>query len=162
MSQDIKTSVEQYIANCNVSVAPYLLGEVTRDKWVCDHWKVTIKNKGNVSEVFDYYTGVGLRKPAKGAPPAPKCMKRTIAYVDWEKLNLKPVNPHPADILYCLLSDAEAIDMSFSNWCDSFGYDEDSRKAFDTYTQCGNIGKQIRKVFSHKQVVELRQMLQNY
>lgn len=161
MSQDIKNNVEQYLFTCNVSVQARLLGEVERDKWVCDHWKVTIKTHGE-TELFNYYTGTGHRKLIKGALPAPKCGKNAIAYIEWEKRNLKPVNPHPADILYCLLSDAEAIDTSFSNWCDHFGYDEDSRKAFDTYTQCGNIGKQIRKVFSHKQVIELRQMLQDY
>lgn len=44
--------------------------------------------------------------------------------------------------LYCFLSDCIIGKDSFENFCDKFGYDEDSRKAFQTYRACAtSLGK---------------------
>lgn len=74
----------------------------------------------------------------------------------------KPVNPTAADVLYCLLSDAEACDMSFSDWCDTFGADSDSIKALSTYQACERAGRELSRTFNHARVAELRAILQNY
>jgi len=44
--------------------------------------------------------------------------------------------PTAAEVLSCLLSDSQAIDQTFEEWCDNFGYDPDSRAAEATFLAC--------------------------
>lgn len=53
--------------------------------------------------------------------------------------------PTPADVLSCLLSDAEAASESFEDFCSSFGYDSDSRKAERTYRQCEKLAPRVKR-----------------
>lgn len=47
-----------------------------------------------------------------------------------------PIPPALADVLYSLLSDADAGSRTFNEFCDDYGYDADSRRALDTYLEC--------------------------
>ncbi|MCP4307339.1 MAG: hypothetical protein GY788_21205 [bacterium] len=38
-------------------------------------------------------------------------------------------DPNAASVVDCLISDASALDQSFEDWADDYGYDTDSRKA---------------------------------
>lgn len=51
----------------------------------------------------------------------------------------------PAQVLDALISDANAYDeaQSFEDFCATFGYDEDSRKAEKLYRECGEISKKL-------------------
>lgn len=80
-------------------------------------WRAWVNN-----ESFKYFTGSGLVNP-----------------------NGRPKPPTLDDVLYALVSDAEACDMSFDDWCSSFGYDTDSRKALDTYLACQRNATKLRK-----------------
>lgn len=53
--------------------------------------------------------------------------------------------PTAADVLSCLVSDADALDYSFEEWCGNFGYDTDSRTAEKTYKACCKSGMKTRK-----------------
>lgn len=86
-------------------------GESKANGWHCDRWNVDLIN-GRTEETTEYKTGLGLRKLTK------------------------PVKPENADILYCILGNAKANQMSFNEWCDAFGYDNDSIKAESIYRQC--------------------------
>lgn len=44
--------------------------------------------------------------------------------------------PTPADVLYCLVSDARAGRESFDDFCGDFGYDADSRRAEAVWRAC--------------------------
>jgi len=57
--------------------------------------------------------------------------------------NVEP--PKLDDVLYCLVSDAEAENMGFADWCDNFGYDTDSRSALATYLECQETASKLRK-----------------
>jgi hypothetical protein len=70
--------------------------------------------------------------------------------------------PCAASVFYCLILDSNAIDQSFSDWCDCFGYDDDSISAFNTYQKCCNIAKQMNTVFSRNQIETLKTMLRDY
>ena len=48
----------------------------------------------------------------------------------------KPKQPSLDDVLHSLVMDAEAEEMGFADWCATFGYDTDSRKALDVYLSC--------------------------
>lgn len=47
-------------------------------------------------------------------------------------------DPVCADVLDCLINDAQSVDMgdTFETWCAEYGYDTDSRKAEKTYRAC--------------------------
>lgn len=77
---------------------------------------------------FRYYTGIGHRTPKMPyTAPLAEILRRS-----------KPVTPKLEDILESLRLDASARLMSFQDWCDEFGYDQDSIKALNLYTQCSN------------------------
>lgn len=47
---------------------------------------------------------------------------------------------------YCFLSDSTAADESFSDFCASFGYDTDSRRAYSIYNTCAKTLQKFRKL----------------
>ena len=121
------------------------VGETQRDDWNCDQWRITFKHAGGFwSE--DYFTGLGHR-----SKPKPNTF-----------LSPRPVAPAIASVMHSFLTDAEAIDMSFKDWCDTFGYSDDSLKALDVYRQCCDIAVQLRKVFSRDDLHKMREALQDY
>lgn len=52
--------------------------------------------------------------------------------------------PSEGDILECLQGDVEAGQMSFNEFCDTFGYDNDSLKALDVYRACMETARKLR------------------
>lgn len=55
--------------------------------------------------------------------------------------------PTVGDVLDALVMDAEAGSLDFDEFCDTYGYDHDSRKAYATWEQCGVIGQQLENLF---------------
>lgn len=107
-----------------------------------DAWKVTVgKEWGNKAGqwVTTYYTGTGLRNKGKG----------------------RPVRPTVADVLYSLFMDANAADESFSDWCDNFGYSDDSIKALNTYKACCDIAKHLRQQFDPETRAKIQAAIQD-
>lgn len=119
--------------------------ETQRDGWNCDQWRVGFKHPNGFWQT-DYFTGLGLRSKLKKS--------------SWE--SPRPVKPSIADVMHALLSDAEAIDQSFKDWCDNYAYSDDSLKAFDTYRQCCETAAQLLKVFSRTEIAKMREALQDY
>ena len=121
-----------------------LVGERTTDGWKHDLWTVTI-GQGSKEWTTEYKTGTGHR-----AKP------RTQWYQP------RPVKPSKASIVHSLMLDAEALDQSFTDWCDNFGYSNDSLQAFDTYRACCTIGEKMRKIFGHSQLCAMREALTDF
>lgn len=44
--------------------------------------------------------------------------------------------PKIEDVLHCLISDSDASEYCFEDWCDNFGYDSDSISARKIYDEC--------------------------
>ena len=121
-------------------------GEI-RNKWrdgdTVDSWRVTISsNLGYWST--DYFTGVGLRTKPKQS---------------W--LETKPQKPSIADVLHCLFLDAEAARYNFSDWCDCFGYSDDSINALNIYRQCLDTAAHLRKYFTQDQREQIKTIIQD-
>lgn len=162
MSDDIRKAVEEQLNAMQVTMSAVYAGETVRgNNWQCDAWRVTFKRTGKADITQDYYKGTGLRKQVQKMP-VPAYRKNTIAYEAWAKTAFKPVAPTATDVLYSLLQDSDAVDTSFSDWCDNYGYDSDSLKAFSTYTACCDIGKQLRTMFTYAELDALRNLLQDY
>ena len=120
--------------------------------WKCDEWRVRITNPSQSRDwTTRYYTGLGLRSPIPALalafnPPR----KGTLAYGALEKLR-KPQLPKIADVLHALFIDADAADYNFNEWCDNYGYSNDSIKAMNTYKECLDTAANLRSFFTKEQ-----------
>lgn len=112
-------------------------GETTKDGWKRDRWNVAIASKAGYWST-DYFTVIGLRR------------------------NGNPKNPKVADVLYALINDASASDYNFSDWCEEYGYSDDSLKALNLYKQCLETASALRKHLGRDTVSQLRTLLQDY
>jgi hypothetical protein len=74
----------------------------------------------------------------------------------------KPKPPTLEGVLYSLLIDADARNMSFNDWCSDFGYDSDSIKAFNTYQACCESGKKLDIIYTRADIEDIREALQDY
>lgn len=128
------------------------------------HWHVTING-----QEFDYYTGLGHREAIRktmrsegGGYTYDELKHKNLTQVGFESmLKLSKAKPPVLDdVLYCLVSDADATEMSFSEWCDNFGYNSDSRKAFRTYELCQKNADKLRKAGIN--IAAERERLQDY
>lgn len=179
MSTEIKSTVAAVLtANGITFAATYvglqpaaLGGEYPMDSWVC-----TLTNAKGATERFDFFTGLGLRAAptlqqqreaalgfqgltAKDMQGLTSYGKRYLSKV--ESLR-KPAAPHPAEVLHSIILDSSANDQSFARWCDDYGYDEDSRKAYATYEACQKNADKLARVVPHGAVEALREALQDY
>lgn len=153
--------VNSVLAQAAVSVSVQYLGQTTRgDNWRCDAWLFTVTNARGTRETFDYFTGLGLRTPAKKWPGR----KLTPGTVAWQEVEneRKPVKPHACDLLHSVLLDSSACDMSFAEWCSEYGYDTDSRTALKTYLDCQEGGEKLGRLFTRDQLQALRDATQDY
>lgn len=140
-------------------------GEIIEGKGGWDHFLYSV-NIGTGKNMFTvhYKCGLGHMEKIRAFRPMPNppYKKGTIAYQEWYDFNHKPKAPNNSDIMYSLLTDSEASNYSFSEWCDDFGYNPDSISALNIYQQCEKIGKQLNKVFSREQLQAMREALQDY
>jgi hypothetical protein len=159
----IHDQVAEFLAAAGVTYAVRLVGETTCDNdWKCDEWRVTFK-ANRIDFTTPFYTGTGHRKatPWNVGLHGPKPRPGTLSYENWE-LGFKPVAPTAATVLASLVMDGATIDESFADWCANFGYEEDSRKALQTYTDCCETGRKLRMLFTHPQRDALAAMLQDF
>jgi hypothetical protein len=68
----------------------------------------------------------------------------------------KPVAPSLSMVLESLALDASTGDQTFSDWCADMGYDDDSRKALDTYLGCQKIATDLRALLGGKGLDDMR------
>jgi hypothetical protein len=101
---------------------------------VVDAWRVTIGKQW----VTTYYTGKGLRNKKTG----------------------RPTRPTVADVLHSLFSDASAADENFSDWCDNYGYSDDSIKALNMYKACTEVAKNLRQQFDPETRAKIQSVIQ--
>ena len=103
----------------------------------CDLWRVTLTGNGGFWST-DYRTGLGLRKAGR------------------------PCKPRKADIMHCLISDASAADENFTDWCETFGYSDDSIKALNTYKACIETARALRKYIGREDLAAIAELLKDY
>lgn len=153
------------------------------DKNVMDSWSVKIgKGAARGNYEFEYFTGTGHRLTFNKKLSGYACDKLTKVQINQAKklqellrkdrldstiIKLQDntgyaVSPTQASVLYCLLADAISAEQNFNDWCNNFGYDNDSIKAFKTYQACCDTLEKMRNIFSGKQRAELSELLQDY
>lgn len=70
--------------------------------------------------------------------------------------------PEKASIFYALLSDMDAGEMSFQDFCDTFGANNDSIKDLETHQACQRNARKFRAIVTTEEIAKLREVLQNY
>lgn len=123
-----KSELAQELEATNIKLSSVYVGESATDGWRHDLWIVTIERDGKTFTT-SYRTGLGHRK----AP-------------SYDKNRPRPVKPELADVVHCLLLDAQSGQMSFDEFCGEFGYDSYSRKALATWEACVNTAGPLRRV----------------
>lgn len=99
-----------------------------------DHWKVTLKNKKNGKRMTTPFSkGYGHH----GAPP------------------------DVVEVIATLCMDSYYTDMTFDEFCDELGYDNDSRKAHQSYLNTIRQGKKFEE-FLGEDLEEMREVCQDY
>ena len=131
-----------------------------RDNWKCDGWILRL-HKNNNTQMFDYFTDIGHRKYPKGFIVDKTLNPCCIAYYKQEK-NKKPVTPDVCDIIHSLNIDSQAMNESFCNWCDNFGYDSDSIAALNVYNKCCDTAKKYHSIIDRSIRDALEVILQDY
>ena len=117
----------------NIDFAVAPQGSVRRDGWDCDRWHVRMSHDKKFAR-FDYFAGTGLR----------------------------PAKPTAADVLYSLILDASARDSDFRDWCDEFGYSDDSIKAEKLYSACLENASKLDHVIPADLQKQISELLQDY
>lgn len=95
-------------------------------------YKVTLKNNGK-KFTLDYHMGMAHQN-----------------------------EPKLSDVLYSLIMDSQAVEMSFSEWCSMLDYDENSMKDFKIYSQCKRLGKKFYSLFDNEEIENFKQLLEEY
>lgn len=147
------------------------------DKTPSLNWRVTFSRAGR-ELATDYMQGIGhlpgykyptrnsmerdyLRRAAENGTYARTPSIADNASVFGVRGDKIPA-PSMADVLHCLLMDAEVIDAgSFEEWAENFGYDTDSRKAEGIYRACLDTGLKLRSMLGDDLMGQLREALQD-
>lgn len=174
MSEEARAKVDIILQEAGVKFSAIYLGEQKTGfdrstPWQCDKYSCAFtKGDGReAQEEFDFYMGVGNRKlmpwgrHVLGYDGGPAPTRNTLLWHAWQK-TAAPVAPHPADLLYSLINDKSAAEQTFANWCSDFGYDQDSRKALQTYEACQENTDKFHRVFTRAQIEALAEALQDY
>lgn len=119
-------------------------GSVDGKPWECFEWRVTLTSKAGYWST-PYYCGMAHVTKPKHSFMEPK-----------------PKKPTNADVLYTLTMDASAADENFHDWCNSYGYSDDSIKALNTYKACLEIATALRKHLGRDVVAQIREQLRDH
>lgn len=140
------------------------------DKYPRDKWACTLHYKDR-SATFEFSTGSGNRVLAAGVKRegTSKYARRSTGdvvfgdkkaieqgYLILERKKGKIVGPDVADVLSSVLSDAEACETTFDDWCSTFGSNNDSLGALNTYLACQRNGTKVIKLLGYTLFKELR------
>lgn len=138
-------------------------GKVDDKEWPHFLWNVTVDYKSGFW-TFPYKCGLGHieKKPGALPMPNPPYRKGTLAYGQWERVNMQAKKPSVSDVMYSILSDSQAENQSFNDWCSEYDYDNDSMKAFKTYQTCCECAVFVRKAFTREQITAMRAALEDY
>lgn len=73
------------------------------------------------------------------------------------------IEPDIRDVICCVVRDADVINYSdFNSWAYEYGYDTDSRKAFDMYQECVKYAISLISAVGAGGIVELTEAFSDY
>lgn len=140
--------------------------------WPSDLWRIVFTAQNHSEFVAEFHTGLGHRistqKYGKLSPSQQSGIKELKMITGMASACTKiddftyAVTPTQANVMYCLLSDAECGKDTFDDFCSNCGYDTDSRKALEIYLTCQETNARLNKFFSRETINTLQELLQDY
>jgi len=138
---------------------------VNDDLYIQDRYIVIIEGQD-----FEYSCGIGHRiekdrfqrdkfKKTMSRNPQ-KTKSNLLLYIDELKSCSKPKKLNIDDVLYSLILDAQSGTESFEDFCDNFGYNEDSVKHNEIYRACQKNGKKVKTFI--KDLEKASKLFQDY
>lgn len=139
---------------------------VNDDLFIQDRYLVIIEGQD-----FEYSCGIGHRVAKielKLCKEFKKVMNKTpqktksnlLLYADELNKVSKPKPLNIDDVLFCLVLDAQSGAESFEDFCDNFGYNEDSIKHNEIYKACQKNGKKVKTFI--KDIEQASELFQDY
>lgn len=173
----IERAAEQLGLTMTAEFIPWSQSSRKGEKNPSLNWKVSLAKTGRVFLDTDYTAGIG-RCPSYKPGPMTVVQKEVFRleceqgkacfYADgmgraMSRSGEKTILPRLADVIYSLVSIAEAIDYpTFEEWADTFGYESDSRKAEATYRAHLDIGLRLHSAIGDSGLSLLREACQDY
>jgi hypothetical protein len=170
---DTDIKVQQYLNTLSVKYDAHYVGAVG-GKWPHDKFNVILTAKEKSPSLFEFSTGLGHRVKLKNYKiPSITSFNgnKHKELTGWTKAfisndSFRPehvvVKPTAANVLFCILCDGTAVDVSFHDWASDYGYDTDSISARNTYDACCAIGIKLRTLFTSEERTALTALLQDY
>jgi hypothetical protein len=170
--------VAEYLLQRGIkSYSVFYAGKFNDGSWNADLWRITFTANNGKTFSTDFKTGLGHRIEQTNFSSFSVNDRKYITEVktitgmdnvthktgEFGKQNeLRAVAPTQASVLYCLLSDMQSAEYGYVDFCSNFGYDEDSRKALETYLACEKIGLELKRFFSLETIQHLQTLLEDY
>jgi hypothetical protein len=138
---------------------------VTDNLHLCDKYILIIEGQD-----FEYSRGIGFRtelshferekfKNIINKNPQ-KTKSNLLLYASELKKVSKPKPLNIDDVLYSLILDSQAGTETFDDFCDSYGYNNDSIKANEIYRECQKNAKKLRTFI--KDINQANELFFNY
>lgn len=182
----MKTDEKQTLESLELGLTAKITLQGTRSQFEDNspmlHFSAAFTNAKGHCEVFDYFVGLGnLDWSSKKVPTWASCITRgfsenelhivemgtkrwqvkdksLLASAAFKVAKVTAYTPDPVHILHRLAMEADAQEMSFEDWCDNLGYEQDSRKAEQTYNACRSEYLRLRKLISAEQARTVREL----
>lgn len=126
-----------------------------------NHYRVTLKRpKAEQMRACDKCGGmVNWTCPKCVRPTQPAPMLKSLSFDFWGSQcdQEKGEHPTPYDVLACIASDVHCPD-TFEDFCAEYGYDEDSRKAEQTFRRASTFARKLRAFFTDAEQEELSEI----
>jgi hypothetical protein len=182
MSTETVHPLRQAIADASITLTAVFVPYSQAEKREGDsrqlptlNWQVTILHNGRTILTTPYSAGCAhcpaykrdLPKYEKGIAVAYECEngKRAshVSSGGHVSPSTRSILPDVADVMYCLLSDANALNArDFKDWAGNCGYDTDSIKALETYRACLDVGLKLRNGLGDELFRTLQTAAQDY
>ena len=176
-------AVVEYLKSIGVKYNPIItsVNNTSSDGWERDSFRIMF-DRDDKSFDTEYHSGTGHRmvspvysigmkikahlKAIDVKPVADVTFKRAgdkyNHYKPGDTVSMVTVVPNQASVLYSLLMDGDSGYELFDDFCDNYGYDNDSIKAHNIYEACQKIAGKMRKFFSTEERNKLQELLEDY
>lgn len=118
-------------------------------------YAVTISREGKKPYTFDFWSSINDTYKSEVAFIAEDPNMRKV---DMVRVKKSAIKPSEYGILACLSSNVGAHDWTFQEFCDSFGYDSDSRRAEKVYNAVCDQSRALARLFSEEELDKLSEI----
>lgn len=124
------------------------------------NWRITLTKSGRDVLTTDYGVGCGRCPSYKGYVTQDVVDECETGRA---RVRRKPILPNTVDVIASLVLDADVLNYpTFEEWAQSFGYDDDSRKAEATYRACLSHALALRGAVGDVGLRTLQEAFQDY